>query len=112
MYAIRSYYVIYVYIVPAKVAGRWRANVPSTVGKRVTLDLQQYVNRISGSARIDGKDYPLIGPRLRGDRIDFQVLRRDGGYAEFAGQVNENRIEGIARGNGAETPWSATREAR
>lgn len=103
---------IYVYIVPAKVAGRWRADVPSTVGKRVTLDLQQYVNRISGSARIDGKDYPLIGPRLRGDRIDFQVLRRDGGYAEFAGQVNENRIEGIARGNGAETPWSATREAR
>jgi len=103
---------IYVYVVPAKVAGRWRAQVPSTVGRRVTLDLQQYVNRISGSARIDGKDHPLLSPRLRGDRIDFRVLRRDGGYAEFSGQVSRDRIEGLARGNGAETPWNATREAR
>jgi len=103
---------IYVYIVPAKLGGRWTVKVPSTVGRRVTLDLQQYVNRISGSARIDGKDYPLIGPRLRGDRIVFQVPRRDGGYAEFAGQVKENGIEGVVRGNGAEAPWSATREAR
>jgi len=103
---------IYVYVVPAKVAGRWRAQVPSTVGRRVTLDLQQYVNRISGSARIDGKDVPLLSPHLRGDRIDFRVLRRDGGYAEFSGQVRRNRIEGLAKGNGAETPWKATREAR
>jgi protein-L-isoaspartate O-methyltransferase len=103
---------IYVYVVPAKVAGRWRAQVPSTVGRRVTLDLQQYVNRISGSARIDGKDVPLLSPHLRGDRIDFRVLRRDGGYAELSGEVRRNRIEGLAKGNGAETPWSATREAR
>ena len=103
---------IYVYVVPAKVAGRWSASVPRTVGKRMTLDLQQYVNRISGSARIDGKDRPLLAPRLRGDRIEFQVPRRDGGYADFTGQVKQNAIEGVAKANGAETPWRATREAR
>jgi hypothetical protein len=103
---------IYVYVVPAKVAGRWSASAPSTVGKRMTLDLQQYVNRISGSVRIDGKDHPLVGPSLRGDRIEFRVPRRDGGFADFAGQVKENAIEGVVTGNGAEVAWSAKREAR
>lgn len=103
---------IYVYIVPAKVAGRWTVKPPPTVGKRMTLDIQQYVNRISGSVRIDGKDRPLLGPALRGDRIEFQVRRRDGGFADFAGRVKGEAIEGIVTGNGARTPWKASREAR
>lgn len=103
---------IYVYVVPAKVVGRWNASPPSSVGRRMTLDIQQYVNRISGSARIDGKDYPLLVPSLRGDRIEFQVPRRDGGYADFAGQVKDSGIDGVVKVGGAEIPWKATREGR
>jgi hypothetical protein len=67
-----------------------------------TLSLKQQLTRVSGSARLDGRDIPLEDVRLRGDRISFKLAGRKG---EFTGQVKGTSIEGTLDGK---TPWSAT----
>jgi Histone methylation protein DOT1 len=94
---------IYLYVVPAKVAGRWSVQMPPAVSKQpATLQLRQQLTRVSGSARLDGKDIPLEDVRLRGDRISFKLAGRRG---EFTGQVKGKAIEGMLDGK---APWSAT----
>jgi hypothetical protein len=94
---------IYMYVVPAKVAGSWSAKMPAAVSRRpATLELKQQLTRVSGSAKLDGKEVPLEDVRLRGDRITFKMAGRKG---EFTGQVKGNSIEGLLDGK---APWSAT----
>jgi len=97
---------IYLYIVPAKVAGSWKAQMPAAVSKQpAILQLKQQLTRVSGSARLDGKDVPLEDVKLRGDRISFRLSGRRG---EFSGQVKGRQIEGMVESGGTKSPWSAT----
>jgi len=94
---------IYLYMVPAKVQGKWQASMPPAVSRApATLSLKQQLTRVSGSARLDGRDIPLEDVRLRGDRISFKLAGRKG---EFSGLVKGRSIEGLLDGK---TPWSAT----
>ena len=93
---------IYLYVVPAKVAGRWSARLPASLSKQAaTLSLRQQLTRVSGTAELDGKEIPLEEVKLRGDRLSFRLSGRKG---EFTGQVKGNAIEGLLDGK---TPWSA-----
>jgi hypothetical protein len=93
---------IYLYVVPARVAGEWKAQMPAAVSREpATLSLKQQLTRVSGSARLDGKDVPLEDVRLRGDQLSFRLAGRKG---EFTGQVKGRSIEGTLDGK---TPWSA-----
>jgi hypothetical protein len=97
---------IYLYVVPAKVAGKWNAQMPPAVSRQpATLQLKQQLTRVSGSARLDGKDVPLEDVRLRGDRLTFRLSGRRG---EFSGRVSGNSIEGVMESGSAKAPWSAT----
>jgi hypothetical protein len=96
---------IYLYVVPAKVAGTWSAQMPPAVAQQASLSLRQQLTRVSGSARLDGRDVPLEDVRLRGDRISFRLNGRRG---EFSGQVKGKTIEGIMESGAARTPWRAT----
>jgi len=96
---------IYLYVVPAKVAGKWSAQMPFAVAKQATLSLKQQLTRVSGSARLDGKEVPLEDVRLRGDRISFRLAGRRG---DFSGQVKGNTIEGVVESGTVKSPWSAT----
>jgi len=94
---------IYLYMVPAKVQGRWQASMPPAVSRApATLSLKQQLTRVSGSAHLDGRDIPLEDVRLRGDRISFKLAGRKG---EFSGLIKGRSIEGLLDGK---TPWSAT----
>ena len=94
---------IYLYVVPAKVAGNWTAQMPPAVSRApATLSLRQQLTRVSGSAKIDGKSVPLEDVVLRGDRLSFRFAGRKG---EFTGQIKGRSIEGMVDGK---TPWSAT----
>jgi hypothetical protein len=94
---------IYLYVVPAKVAGRWSARLPASLSRQaVTLSLRQQLTRVSGTAQVDGKEIPLEEVKLRGDRLSFRLSGRKG---EFTGQVKGNAIEGMLDGK---TPWSAS----
>ncbi len=97
---------IYLYVVPAKVQGRWSAQLPAAVSRQpATLSLKQQLTRVSGSARLDGKEIPLEAVTLRGDRLSFRLSGRKG---EFSGQVKGRSIEGIVETGGVKSPWSAT----
>ena len=81
----------YLYIVPAKVAGRW--TLP-----RGTLTLQQNFQKLTGSLESDGSKLPITNGRLHGDQITFTA-----GGTEYAGRVNGEAMDG---GNSA---WRAVR---
>ena len=97
---------IYMYVVPAKVAGSWKAQMPPAVSKQpATLQLKQQLTRVSGSAKVDGRDVPLEDVKLRGDRLSFKLAGRKG---EFTGLVKGASIEGEFEGSAGKLPWSAT----
>jgi len=97
---------IYLYVVPAKVAGNWTAQMPPAVSRApATLSLRQQLTRVSGSAKIDGKDVPLEDVVLRGDKLTFRFAGRKG---EFSGQVRGNAIEGMFDSGGSKSAWSAS----
>jgi len=97
---------IYLYVVPAKVAGSWSAKMPAAVSKKpATLSLKQQLTRVSGSARLDGREVALEDVKLRGDRISFRLAGRKG---EFSGQVRGPAIEGAFDSGGTKSAWSAT----
>jgi hypothetical protein len=97
---------IYLYVVPAKVAGRWEATMPPAVSKQpATLQLKQQLTRVTGSVRLDGRDVPLEDVKLRGDKLTFKLPGRKG---EFTGQVKGGAIEGTLDAGGTRSPWSAT----
>ena len=86
---------IYLYVVPAKVEGRWTASVP---GGPMTLNLKQQATRVSGTARLKGRDVALEDVKLRGERLSFRV----------AGSMYAGRVDGAAiQGDGG--AWSAKR---
>lgn len=95
---------IYLYVVPVNVAGKWQAHMPPAISRQpgeLTLK-QQQVTRVSGTLRLDGKDLALEDPKLRGDKLTFKLPGRKG---EFSGTVKDHAIEGMVDGK---TPWSAT----
>src|SRR3977135_394136 len=97
---------IYMYVVPAKVAGSWSAKMPAAVSRRpATLQLKQQLTRVSGSARLDGKEVPLEDVKLSGTSLTFKMTGYKG---EFSGQVKGNSIEGVFDTGSQKTPWSAT----
>ena len=96
---------IYVYVVPAKVAGNWTVQMPPAVSRApATLVLRQQLTRVTGSATIDGNDVPLEDVVLRGDKLTFKFAGRKG---EFTGQVRGNAIEGLFESGGSKSAWSA-----
>lgn len=86
----------YLWIVPAKVEGRWRIAGGELV-------LRQSFQTVSGAVTMDGKSVPVANGRLRGDAISFTA-----GDTVFEGRVGVGRIDGTARRNGVASPWNAT----
>jgi SAM-dependent methyltransferase len=96
---------IYLYMVPAKLEGQWRATVPASVGKGpLTLALKQQVTRLAGSAKLDGKDVALDDLKIRGTQLSFVLPAKQ---AAFTGTVKGDAIEGTVSAGGATSPWSA-----
>ena len=98
--------IIYVYMVPAKVAGKWNATFPASVGAGpATLQLSQNITRITGTAFIGGKEVPFESVDIIGEQLRFKLKGRKG---EFTGQVKGKQIEGTVETGGTKAPWSAT----
>lgn len=101
---------VLLWIVPARVAGRWRFTLPHASGRQqVALDLTQRYQDIAGSARIGTQDAALEQAALRGTRITFDL--RDGAdLLHFEGEIAGERISGRYSGpEGKVTVWRASR---
>ena len=79
------------WIVPAKVGGKWRVGDSDLVFDQ---QFQVVTGTMSGKPIADGK--------LRGDQIRFMV-----GAAEYTGKVVGDRIDGTVRSGGPVTMWTA-----
>jgi predicted RNA methylase len=82
------------WIVPARVEGRWRMG-------RDTVTLKQTFQTFTGSVRRGKVVTPITNGKLNGNEITFTA-----GGTEYTGTVNGRRIEGVTK-SGAK--WSARR---
>jgi len=95
-----SYCTAYLWIVPAKVGGRWQ--LPEG-----ELTLKQSFQMISGTLKSGNSTAQITGGKLNGDRISFSAAG-----AQYSGRVNGDTIEGAVKGGGNSGTWSATRTAK
>jgi SAM-dependent methyltransferase len=91
-------YDVYLWIVPAKVEGRWSVQRGE---KQFTVEFSQKYQMLTGTAQVDGKSVPVENGRLRGKEITFDV-QIEGQSGTFRGEVDGNAI----KGSGA---WTAKR---
>ena len=92
---------VYLWIVPARVAGTWRCETPE--GER-TLELTQEFQRVRGTLGGVG----LTVPRLSGRELGFAVDL--GGRVErYRGTVEGDAIRGTVATPGGTRPWHARR---
>ena len=109
---------VFLWIVPAKVGGRWRARVALPDGPRtIEVELNQRFQEVNGLARIDGQVTQMWEAKLRGERLSFVLVdaadRENEASLYFDGRVAGNAIEGeIRRGVGSSQTrikWQATK---
>jgi SAM-dependent methyltransferase len=103
----------YLYVVPAKVAGKWRMTASLPKGAReYDMDLEQRYQEVKGGARVAGGFLPAFEARLNGERLGF-VLAEDDITYRYEGRVRGDAIEGTVRwGFGPkqqESTWRAVR---
>jgi SAM-dependent methyltransferase len=105
------------YVVPAKVAGKWRLQAALPDGARdYEFDLEQKYQDIKGGMRVSGGYLPAFDAHLAGDRVSF-VLVEDGVSHRYDGRVlSPLEMEGEVRsGRGRQlttSRWRATKVVR
>lgn len=88
-----GYCTAHLWIVPAKVEGRWKLPAGE-------LTLSQAYQTVSGS--LGGS--PISNATLHGDRVTFIA-----GNAQYAGRVNGRTFTGTVKNGSSSTPFTATR---
>ena len=112
---------VFLWIVPAKVAGLWSAKLSlPPVERQIELTFTQRYQEVDAQARLNGVPSQVWEPRLEGDRLSFMVVdttdRENEATLYFTGRVSGDSIEGeLARGVGAQritAPWRAVRQGK
>ena len=94
---------VFLYIVPAKVAGAWRSVIADAPYE---FAFDQEFQFVQGTARSGKREGKVPEFRLVGDRIEF-TSRIGAQDHRFAGTVKGGRIEGIVTIGQRQTPWTA-----
>src|SRR5688572_20164661 len=102
---------VYLWIVPARVAGRWQVRSAAPGEAQFELNLRQKFQSFDGAVTRSGlKDAKLTQSRLTGEEISF-AFASGGDRQLFRGRVAGDSMEGtmqLAGGKGA-GKWTATR---
>ena len=109
----RSY--IYLWIVPAKISGRWQAQIRSPAHSgSLEFEFAQRFQKLDGSATSGGRKIALVTPTIEADQVSFGFFIKPGDNGtrhQFTGTVNGDAMEGMVKvGDGAaqqQLPWSA-----
>ena len=99
---------LYLWYVPAKVAGRWESTVDGT---KYEFDLNQLFQNVTGTVKA-GAAVGKFASKVKGEDVTFLVARTDGlARHEFTGKIAGDTMTGTVKiGEGAQTktvPWSA-----
>ncbi|MDX5363572.1 MAG: class I SAM-dependent methyltransferase [Pseudazoarcus pumilus] len=91
----------HLWIVPAKVQGQWRIELPD--GSHEVVDFYQRYQEIEGSYVLDGITHGMNFAKLRGTHIRFSARDR-----HYIGRIDGNRMSGLP-GPGVVPRWHAER---
>lgn len=94
---------IFLWVVPAQVRGRWRAE-PSPGGGAWQLAIAQNFQSVEIEAWADGRPVPVERPALSGTRLEFTLGKR-----RYRGVLEGDRIVGALEGDGGAAPLVFTR---
>jgi precorrin-6B methylase 2 len=98
---------VFLWIVPAKVEGRWTVRDGA---RTFTMQIEQKYQELKGNATIDGRSVPLVNAKLNGDQIVF-TLEIGGKPETFQGKVDSDRLDATGGPVATKRDWSATRAA-
>ena len=106
---------IYLWIVPAKIAGHWQSQIAAgTQPANWEFEFEQRFQMFDGVAKNGSQTIKLRVPNLEGDQLSFQFLTKPGDNStrhEFKGTVKGDLIDGtLSLGAGVkqrQVPWSA-----
>ena len=102
---------VYLWIVPARVAGRWRLRLAAPAAEQYDLTLKQSYQSLEGVVSGGGsKGVRLTQSNLQGETISFAFPAGTDRH-RFRGRISGNTMEGtveLAGGKGA-AKWTATR---
>ena len=97
---------VYLWIVPAKVEGKWNVKAGE---QAFSLDIKQKFQELEGTATVNGKPAPVRDARLKGDEITFVVDLGEGKATTFTGKVDGNSIKAAPVQGGTGPDWQATK---
>jgi SAM-dependent methyltransferase len=98
----------FVWIVPARVAGRWTLEADD--GRwQGELDVAQRFQRIGGTLTIRGNAQPLLGAYVQGGNLGFTVVDLDGGVRSVRASVDGAALSGSLAFSGNLTPIAGRR---
>lgn len=100
---------IYLWVVPAKVAGRWRAETHEPDARRYIFSFSQTFQHVAGEAQAGATRIPIKDAQIDGSRIRFGLPEVAGPLRRFSGTIAGDRITGVIDSTEGAVPWSATR---
>jgi hypothetical protein len=108
---------VYLWIVPANAAGRWRWQFAAGEPGVFEVTLEQTFQVLKGAVRVDGRDARLASAKMNGAELELVVFAPGkAGQLRFdlTGRIDGDAIRGKARVTGVdrELEWQATRIAR
>ena len=102
--------ILYLYVVPAKVAGIWQLDLPRKLARRpAKLSLTQNPLRSGGQIEMDGKTVPLTRVSVNGTEVSFSFPEheRPGRYFLFSGTAAGDSMRGTVKLAGESATWRA-----
>ena len=105
----------YLWIVPARIGGRWQAQIksPAHAGS-LEFEFSQRFQILDGMARSGSRQITMLAPKIDGDQVSFAFFIKPGDNLtrhQFSGTVKGEAIEGAVKvGDGAaqqQLAWSA-----
>jgi hypothetical protein len=103
---------LYLWIVPARVQGRWHAAVGKSADRSFIFTFSQSYQQLGGDALAGGERITLEEGRLEGVKIRFMVPEmtpKGRVLHEYTGTVDGDTIKGEVRSPDGIAPWRATR---
>ena len=80
----------HLWIVPAKLQGRWNVRLNGDDAPTMELVLEQRYQMLSGQARWDGRSHTLSDARVRGRDVSFTLNDEAGVAHRFEGRIDGN----------------------
>ncbi len=101
----------YLWIVPANASGQWQLVFDGASSGSATMEIEQQYQKPRGSVRFRELQAALREPRLRGERLQFELMDEAGQVRSFDGRIQGNSYEGrVSDAKGRSSPFHATRQ--